>query len=133
MLSTSTPHWVATSRTVYARRDSGLLLTVANDLVMAHCLARFRLTLHIESTYILCMPRVAKAAHVLAKLRSQLGLYQREFAKRVGLSQRTIQDVERGILKLSRRSAIKVSEGTGVSVEWLLDNDSRKPIQNSSS
>jgi transcriptional regulator with XRE-family HTH domain len=77
------------------------------------------------------MPRRAKAAHVLAKLRSGTGFHQRELAERAGLSQRTVQDIERGVLKLSRRSAMKISEGTGGSVDWLLDNDPSKPIQNS--
>ncbi len=69
------------------------------------------------------MPRPSKAAHVLAKLREELGgLYQREFAERVGLHWRTVQDIERRG-RISRRNAIKISEKTGVSSDWLLQND----------
>jgi transcriptional regulator with XRE-family HTH domain len=69
------------------------------------------------------MPRPSKAAHVLAKLRDELGLHQKELAERVGLHWRTIQDVERGKTQLSRRNAMRISEKTGVSVNWLLAND----------
>ena len=84
----------------------------------------------MESTYVLCMPRPAKAAHVLAKFREELGLHQNELAKRVGLHRRTIQDIERGKLHLSRRSALRISEKTGVSVDWLQANDPKREIIN---
>jgi transcriptional regulator with XRE-family HTH domain len=76
------------------------------------------------------MPRPSKAAHVLAKLREELGLHQKELAERVGLHWRTIQDIERGKLQLSRRNALRISEKIGVSVDWLLQNDPSAEIKN---
>ena len=75
------------------------------------------------------MSRRAKAAHVLAKLREELGLYQKELADKAGLSRRTIQDVERGKLRLSRRSAARISERFNVDIKWLLANDPDRPIR----
>jgi transcriptional regulator with XRE-family HTH domain len=72
----------------------------------------------------------SKAAHVLAKLREELGLHQKELAERVGLHWRTIQDIERGKLQLSRRNAIKIGEKLGVSPAWLLQNDTSQEIKN---
>jgi transcriptional regulator with XRE-family HTH domain len=74
------------------------------------------------------MPRPSKAAHVLAKLREELGLHQKELAERVGLHWRTIQDIERGKTQLSRRNAFKISEKTGVDPVWLLANDPSRPM-----
>jgi transcriptional regulator with XRE-family HTH domain len=78
------------------------------------------------------MGRPSKGAHVLAKLRQELGLLQKEMADKVGLHHRTIQDIERGKLELSRRNAMWISEKTGVSVHWLLQNDSDRNIVNAS-
>jgi transcriptional regulator with XRE-family HTH domain len=76
------------------------------------------------------VPRPSKATHVLAKLREELGLHQRELAERVGLHWRTIQDIELGKTTLSRRNAIRISEKIGVSVDWLLQNDPSTEIKN---
>jgi transcriptional regulator with XRE-family HTH domain len=72
----------------------------------------------------------SKATHVLAKLREELGLHQKELAERVGLHWRTIQDIERGKLQLSRRNAIKIGDKLGVSPAWLLQNDTSQEIKN---
>jgi transcriptional regulator with XRE-family HTH domain len=74
--------------------------------------------------------RASKGTHVLAKLRQELGLHQKEMADRVGLHWRTIQDIERGKPPLSRRNAMRISEKTGVSVNWLLRNDPAREIVN---
>jgi transcriptional regulator with XRE-family HTH domain len=74
--------------------------------------------------------RPAVGRHVLADLRAKLNKLQKELADYVGLSRRTIQDIERGVLPLSRRNAVRISEKTGVSVEWLLANDRSRPITN---
>jgi DNA-binding XRE family transcriptional regulator len=76
------------------------------------------------------MGRPSKGTHVLAKLRQELGLQQKEMADRVRLHWRTIQDIERGKLKLSRRNAIRISETAGVSINWLLRNDPGLEILN---
>ena len=76
------------------------------------------------------MPMPSKATHVLAKLREELGLHQKELAERVGLHWRTIQDIERGKLQLSRRNAIKIGDKLGVSPAWLLQNDTSQEIKN---
>jgi transcriptional regulator with XRE-family HTH domain len=78
------------------------------------------------------MGRASKGTHVLAKLRRELGLQQKEMADRVGLHYRTIQDIELGKSKLSRGNAMRISEKTGVSVHWLLQNDSDREIVNAS-
>jgi transcriptional regulator with XRE-family HTH domain len=78
------------------------------------------------------MGRTSKGAHVLAKLRQELGLHQKEMAERVGLHWRTIQNIEGGKSKLNRRTAMRISQKTGVSVHWLLQNDSDREIVNAS-
>ena len=60
-------------------------------------------------------------------LRRKLGFQQGEFARRVGLSRRTIQEVEYGA-RLSWKSAKAISDAFNVSEEWLMANDLEKPI-----
>jgi len=55
---------------------------------------------------------------------------QQQFGKLVGLSRRTVQSVELGILRLSERAAHRISEEIGVDVYWLLENRLEEPIQN---
>jgi transcriptional regulator with XRE-family HTH domain len=77
------------------------------------------------------MARPPKAAHVLARFRiEKLNWLQKVLADRCGLSDRTIQDIERGILKLSRRNAMRISAATGVDTQWLLDDNPSKPVLN---
>jgi transcriptional regulator with XRE-family HTH domain len=65
--------------------------------------------------------------HVLTVLRKKLGLRQTEFAERVGLSRRTLQNVEYG-QPLSRKSAAIIAERFNVSIDWLLANDANRPM-----
>jgi transcriptional regulator with XRE-family HTH domain len=76
------------------------------------------------------MPRPSKAIHALAKLRGEMGLTQEEFAQSIGSHRRTVQDIERGKLRLSRRMAMRISEKTGVSVNWLIRGASDQEIEN---
>lgn len=76
------------------------------------------------------MPRASKAKHVVVKLRKGLGLQQKELAKRCGIPLRTFQDIERGVFRLSRQKAFAISANTGVSADWLLENDPKAPITN---
>jgi transcriptional regulator with XRE-family HTH domain len=76
------------------------------------------------------MPRLSKAIHALAKLREEMGLTQEEFAQSIGSHRRTVQDIERGKLRLSRRMAMRISEKTGVSVNWLIRGAPDQEIEN---
>lgn len=73
--------------------------------------------------------RQSKQTTTLAVLRvkytdlSQIGM-----ASLCGKSQATIQSIELGRLSLSRVLAATISEQTGVSVGWLLNNDVTAPI-----
>jgi type I restriction enzyme R subunit len=68
--------------------------------------------------------------HVISALRGILGLSQKQFAALVGCSHPTIQAIELGRLKLSKKLAWAISEATGVAPEWLLQNDLTKPPWN---
>lgn len=72
----------------------------------------------------------SKKRHVLAELRDKLGLKQHSLAGEAGYHWRTIQDVERLKLKLSRRLAEDISQVTRVSPDWLLANDPDRPCVN---
>jgi transcriptional regulator with XRE-family HTH domain len=72
--------------------------------------------------------RPSKAVHVLAKVRIELGETQKGFANMCRCHCRTIQQIELGKLRLSRTMAMRISERTGVSVEWLLANDKARGI-----
>lgn len=74
------------------------------------------------------MPRVSASNHPVAVLRKDLGLLQKEFAEIVGCSLATIQSVELGRLELSQKLAARISERTGVSMEWLLRGKAKRPI-----
>jgi transcriptional regulator with XRE-family HTH domain len=73
------------------------------------------------------MPRTKPVKSVVEILRRKLGLQQREFADRVGLSRRTIQEVEYGT-PLSWKSAKAISDIFNVSEEWLMANDLNAPM-----
>ena len=60
-------------------------------------------------------------------LRRELGLQQEEFAERVSLSRRTIQESEYGG-PLSWKSAKAISDAFNVSQEWLMANDLNAPM-----
>jgi DNA-binding XRE family transcriptional regulator len=73
------------------------------------------------------MPRTKPIKNVVEVLRRELGLQQGEFAKRVGLSRRTIQETEYGA-PLSWKSAKAISDTFNVSHEWLMANDLNAPM-----
>jgi transcriptional regulator with XRE-family HTH domain len=67
--------------------------------------------------------------HVVAKIRISLGLYQQEFAKRIGVSTVTIKKVESLALPLSTSLAKKIGEYYRVSPAYLLGNKPyKKPV-----
>lgn len=71
--------------------------------------------------------RPSSLRHTLAVLRITIGLTQKELANILKCSAPTIQAIELGRLKLSEGLAFKVSQETGCSLQWLLDNDVSKP------
>jgi DNA-binding XRE family transcriptional regulator len=73
------------------------------------------------------MPRTKPVKSVVEILRRELGLQQGEFAERVGLSRRTIQEIEYGA-PLSWKSARAITAEFNVSPDWLMQNDPSKPI-----
>ena len=73
------------------------------------------------------MPRTKPIRSVVEVLRNRLGLLQGAFADRVGLSRRTIQEVEYGA-PLSWKSAKAISDAFNVSEEWLMANDQNAPL-----
>jgi DNA-binding XRE family transcriptional regulator len=66
--------------------------------------------------------------HPLAVLRKQLGMGQKEMAKKLGCSWRAIQSIELGTLKLSAKMANKICDETGVHFHWLMTGDPKAPI-----
>ena len=77
--------------------------------------------------YDCAMPRTKPIKSVVEILRRELGLQQGEFADRIGLSRRTIQEVEYGA-PLSWKSAKAISDTFNVSEEWLMANDLNAPM-----
>jgi transcriptional regulator with XRE-family HTH domain len=72
-------------------------------------------------------PAPPEVKHVVTLLRKKLGLHQDEFAKRVGLSRRTLQNIEYG-KALSWKSARAITEQFNVSPDWLMKNDPSEPM-----
>jgi DNA-binding XRE family transcriptional regulator len=73
------------------------------------------------------MARTKPVKSVVEILRRELGLMQGEFADRVGLSRRTIQENEYRA-PLSWKSAKAISDTFNVSQEWLMANDLNAPM-----
>jgi transcriptional regulator with XRE-family HTH domain len=65
---------------------------------------------------------------VIEILRKELGLHQGEFAERVGLSRRTVQNIEYGKATLSRKIAWAICRQFNVSQDWLMANDPTQPM-----
>jgi transcriptional regulator with XRE-family HTH domain len=59
----------------------------------------------------------------LARLRLSLSMGQSSFARLLGRSLAAVQSLESARLALSRQLAGEISSRTGVSADWLLDND----------
>ena len=75
----------------------------------------------------LTIMRPSPQRHTLAVLRTMIGLTQKEMAAILECSTPTIQAVELGKLNLSPGLAQRVTFQTGVSIEWLLANDTTMP------
>ena len=73
--------------------------------------------------------RLSPLRHPVAVLRNLIGLGQKDLADLSACSPRTIQAVELLKLPLSTKLAQKISEATGVSLEWLLDGNCEAPPQ----
>ncbi len=65
--------------------------------------------------------------HTLAVLRTLIGLKQDGMADLLGCSLPTIQSIEVGRLPLSEKLAETIAFQTGVSLEWLLRNETTAP------
>ena len=73
------------------------------------------------------MARTKPVKSVVEVLRLKLGLHQDEFADRVGISRRTLQNIEYGAL-LSWKSARAISLQFNISEDWLMANDPDAPM-----
>ena len=73
------------------------------------------------------MPKTKSLKSTVEILRRELGFQQGEFSKRVGLSRRTVQEIEYGA-PLSWKSAKAISDAFNVSKEWLMANDLNAPM-----
>jgi len=63
----------------------------------------------------------------VAVLRSQMGITAEEFAELIGKSLSAVNSLETGRLALSEETAFRISEETGVVMEWLLDANPDEP------
>jgi transcriptional regulator with XRE-family HTH domain len=70
--------------------------------------------------------RPSIGTHNLARLRALIGLEQKQFAAAVNLSVATISKAETQKRPLTRQVAQHVADSTGISVEWLLQNDKHR-------
>ncbi len=66
--------------------------------------------------------------HALAALRLELNLTQKELARRIGMSPKTIQAVELKKLELSDKMAMRVHDETGVDIGWLKNGKPSVPV-----
>ena len=74
------------------------------------------------------MPQKAiRPRHVTATIRGMLGLTQKKFADRLGLSFHTVQAIENRHLELSERTANLIAVRTGIKMRHLLRNEMPDP------
>ena len=73
--------------------------------------------------------RPSPLKHVLAIVRTTVGLTQKELAAVLDCSVPTIQSIELGRLRLSESLAQRVVENTGVDLACLLRNDPSQPVR----
>jgi DNA-binding XRE family transcriptional regulator len=73
------------------------------------------------------MARTKPVKSVVEVLRRKLGLHQDEFAERVGLSRRTLQNLEYGA-SLRWKNARAICLQFNVSADWLMANDPDAPM-----
>jgi transcriptional regulator with XRE-family HTH domain len=72
--------------------------------------------------------RQSPLRHNLARLRTFLGLGQKELAALANCKTKTVQKIELGKLELSEALAHKISAETAIAPQWLLENDTRRPL-----
>ena len=71
--------------------------------------------------------RLSPHRHTLAVLRTTIGLTQKQMAELAECSPPTIQAIELGKLKMSDRIAKLLLFNTGISIDWLIANDTTTP------
>jgi transcriptional regulator with XRE-family HTH domain len=71
--------------------------------------------------------RTSSRRTTAAVLRQILGIKDFEMAEILGRSKYTIHDIESGRLKLSHSLATKMFHETGISLDWLLNDDPNAP------
>lgn len=59
----------------------------------------------------------------IRRAREYAGLEQRELAERAGISQATISSAETGRARPHRSTLVLIAAATGVSFDWLADDD----------
>jgi transcriptional regulator with XRE-family HTH domain len=75
------------------------------------------------------MSRPSALRHTVAVLRSIAGLTQKELAAYIDRSRRSVQAVELGQVGLTTELAQRISDETGIELDWLLANDPSKPAR----
>lgn len=63
----------------------------------------------------------------LRLLRSETGMSQTDLAKKVGLSMRGYQDLERGVMPRSS-ALLNIAEFYDVSIDWLLGRTEKRSV-----
>src|SRR5580700_991782 len=69
---------------------------------------------------------ISRQKTTVAALRQKLGLSVEEFGQLIGKSISTVTKLENGLLKLSVETAIKISNETGVDLQWLMAGDPKE-------
>jgi transcriptional regulator with XRE-family HTH domain len=73
------------------------------------------------------MARPPTHRHILREIRNIVGWSQQELAQRLGVSEITINRIENGQLKVSKRIALRAYSLTGVSYQDILENKAGIP------
>src|SRR5438552_13816969 len=69
------------------------------------------------------MPRPSDGKTTAAILRAKCGIDDSEMAKILDRSVHTIHSIECGRIKLTKELASRMARGTGISLQWLLDDN----------
>jgi transcriptional regulator with XRE-family HTH domain len=69
---------------------------------------------------------ISREKTTVAVLRKVLGLSVEEFGQLIGKSLSTVTKLEVGLLKLSVETAIKISNETGVDLQWLMASEPKE-------
>jgi hypothetical protein len=65
---------------------------------------------------------------VVAVLRQEIQLGANDFGEIIGKPIGTVKKLESEALKLSEKTALKITAETGIATRWLLDGDPNKPM-----